>query len=197
MSNGLVRSTRFALLGVALTACGDDFALPPASSANVPQTITVFALTGTPVGTPSAYSLLGLIEVRTDTTTNFDFAFDIGPADRFSLGPSTDTIAVLLPRFYFGFSADGGFIRATQPFDSLRLAPLDGYDQQHAVRIDTGSVYFVTSQRQNCNVGIVFPRYAKLRVEQLDYAQRRAVIRLVIDLNCGYRGLVLDSIPNQ
>ncbi len=197
MSNGRVRSARLALLGATLAACGGDFTLPPAGFVNAQQQITVFALTGTPVSTPSAYSLLGLIEVRTDQTVNFDFAFDIGPADRFGLGPATDTIAVLVPRFYFGFNPDGGFIRATQPFDSLRIAPRDGYDQEHAIRIDSGSVYFVTSQRQNCNVGIVFPRYAKLVVLQLSYVERKAVIRLVIDLNCGYRGLVPDSIPRQ
>lgn len=178
------------LAGLVLgTACGDGFTLPPATIPIAEQQITVYALTNTPVLLPSAYSLLTLIEVRTDQSNDFDFAFEIGRRDELGVGTTADTVAVLTPRGWFGFVPDGGFLASTGVFEELLLAPEAGYEQQEPVVITAGSVYFVTSRRQSCNFGLAYPRYAKLKVEELDMAQRRAVIRLVIDPNCGYRGL--------
>jgi len=184
-------------LAAVVAACGNDLTLPPADIPIAEQQITVYALTGTPVNTPSAYSLLNLTEVRTDQTSDFDFAFEIGRADQLGVDTtSTDTIAVLLPRGALGLAPDGGFRATTTPFDSITIAPDGGYDRERPAPIVAGSVYFVTSRAQTCTFAVVSPRYAKLIVEDLDFVLRRAVIRLVIDPNCGYRELG-SGLPNR
>jgi hypothetical protein len=184
------------VVACALAACGEGLTLPPASLPVTEDTVTLYALSGTPVNTPSAYSLLSLIAVRTDQTTDLDFAFEIGPANRLGVATTGDTVAVLMPRARLGFSPDGGFQATTLPFDSIRLAPERGYDEERAVRADSGAVYLVTSRRQSCNFGFVRPYYAKLRVEALDRVQRTVRLRLVIDPNCGYRSFE-PGIPQE
>ena len=67
------------LLSLALgtAACGDSNGLPDATIANVERTDTLWALVGTPVSTPSGYSVEGSRRVRTDLSVNFDFAYNI------------------------------------------------------------------------------------------------------------------------
>src|SRR5262245_49704024 len=91
-----------------LAACGGDINLPPAQLPITQQVITLHAVHGTPVNTPSAYNMIGLAEVRTDLSNNFDFVFDLGPDSSYGLGTTGDTIAVLMPRGTVGFLADGG-----------------------------------------------------------------------------------------
>lgn len=184
------RSVLLALaLAPALAACGDPFALPPAGLPVSEQRVILFALSGTPVNTHSAYSMLSLGLARTDQTNDYDFAFEIGPADKLGVGASGDTVAVLLPRGSLGFPADGGFQADERPFDEILLAPESGYDEERPAVIVEGSVYIVSSRRQQCNFGFVRPRYAKLWVELLDLAERVVWLRVVIDPNCGYRSL--------
>lgn len=180
-----------------LVGCGDDITLPPANVAITEQQITIYALTLTPVNTPSAYSLVGLAEIRTDQSNDFDFAFDIGPDSVYGLGTTGTDVAVLLPRAHFGFNPDGGLQPiAGTPFDSANLAPEAGYEEELPVPIDSGATYFVASRRQQCSFNFSRPRYARLRVESLDMALRKVVIRLVIDPNCGYRSLA-PGIPTR
>jgi len=174
-----------ALLG----ACGDDLTLPPAQVFIAEQDINLFALSGTPVRTPSAYTMLNLRSVRTDLTNDFDFAFDI----RDTLG---GTQAYLIPRAVLGFQPDGGLQHTTLPFDSVLLAPTGGYEREKMVPVQEGDVLIVASRLQNCEFGIVSPRYAKLLIQEIDLTERRAAIRVVIDPNCGYRSLG-SGIPTQ
>lgn len=195
MSNTQVRRHPLVLrlvLAAAVAAwagCSDAITLPPASRATTEHTATLYALTGTPIGTPSAYSLVTLVAVRTDRTTDLDFAFDIGPDSSFGVGTTGATVAVLLPRGAVGLGVDGGLQITAQPFDSIVLAPEGGYQDHAGVVIDSGAVILAASRRQTCNIGILRPLYAKLRVEALDLVQRSVALRLVVDSNCGYRGL--------
>lgn len=181
---------------VAWAGCGDAFTLPPASLETTEVTVTLYALTGTPIGTPSAYNLLTLAAVRTDRTSDFDFAFDIGPDSSFGVGTAGATVAVLLPRGAIGLGEDGGLQVSSLPLDSILLAPEHGYEEGAGVAIDSGAVIIAASRKQNCNFGFVRPRYAKLRVEALDIVQRSVTLRLVVDPNCGYRGLG-PGVPQQ
>jgi hypothetical protein len=192
MSETLSRPRRrwlFALAAAALAGCGDELTLPPATQLITQQQITLFALSGTSVLTPSAYSMLNLAEVRVDLTTNFDFAFDI----RDTVGGPQ---AFLIPRGNLGFGADGGLQLSTVPFDSLLLAPTEGYERIQPVPIDSGSVILAASRIQSCDFAVASPRYAKLLVLSLDMTTRSAVIRVIIDPNCGYRGLG-TGIPTE
>lgn len=179
------------LAAAALGACGESITLPPAGLETEEDTITLYALTGTPVSTPSGYSILSRAVVRTDRSTDFDFAVD------FRTGAGGDTTVVLLPRGALGFAADGGLQSVTVPFDSLLLAPETGYVESDALAVGRGSVVVAASRRQACNFGILRPFYAKMRVEDInrDPLQRSVTLRIVVDPNCGYRGLA-PGIPN-
>jgi hypothetical protein len=183
------RLVRGAALAAVLSACGNTPVLPPAQIPVADQVFTLYALTGTPVNTPSAYSILLPGPVRLDQTSDFDFAFDIRPDSQLGLGQTGDTVAALLPRYQFGFTADGGFQATTQEFDSIRVAPGSGYENKKPMRITDGSVLFATSRLQTCNFNVYLPHYAKLVVQQIDLVQRTVAIRAVLDPNCGYRSL--------
>jgi hypothetical protein len=184
-------------LAVVLGGCGTDLTLPPASIPIAQQQITLYALTGTPVGTPSAYDQISLTEVRTDVSSAFDFAFDLRFDSAYGLGHPGDTVAVLLPRGALGFSSDPGLQQIpTLPWDSVRIAPTDGYINNKAVRIRAGDILYSASRIQTCNYGFDLPHYAKLLIQQIDLANRVATILVIADPNCGYRELG-SGIPNQ
>src|SRR5712691_11340435 len=82
-----VALSALATLG-ALTACGNSTGLPPAHIANVVDTVSLYALDGTPVTAPSAYDIVFLRAVRTDLTTGYDFIFNIDNAGRAVLLPT-------------------------------------------------------------------------------------------------------------
>jgi hypothetical protein len=193
MSDTLRRSRPLAgvlVCALALSAgCGNELTLPPATAPIAQQQIHLFALTETPVGTPSAYNMIGLGEVQTFRSNDFDFAFDIGIDSTFGLGTKGDTIAVLIPRGGLGFTEDAGLQFTLVGFDSIQVAPTTGYEKTRATRIRAGDVVLAASRPQTCNFGFVRPRYAKLQIGSIDIATRSAVILVVIDTNCGYRGL--------
>lgn len=173
----------------ALAACGSDLTLPPATAPIAQQQIHLFALTETPVGTPSGYNMISLAEVQTFRSNDFDFVFDIGIDSTFGLGTKGDTIAVLIPRGGLGFNEDAGLQFTLISFDSVQVAPITGYEKTKPTRIRAGDVFIAASRPQTCNFGFVRPRYAKGQVQSIDPVTRSAVILLVIDTNCGYRGL--------
>jgi hypothetical protein len=169
--------------------CGPDISLPPAQLPVTQQVITLSAITNTHVDKPSAYNMIGLAEIFTQNTSNFDFVFDLGVDSTFHLGTKGDTIAVLIPRGGVGFVADGGLQTTFIAFDSILIAPLSGYENQKPTRIRSGDHVLAASRLQQCQFGILSPRYAKMEIIDIDVAQRFAQIRVVIDPNCGYRQL--------
>jgi hypothetical protein len=182
-----------ALLGIGaagLSACGDDLTLPAATLETESLTVTLYALTGTPVAQPSAYNIIFLTPVRTDRSTDFDFAVDM------DTNQTGDTVVLILPRGAMGLTADGGVQKVDVPFDSLLLAPADGYIQDSALAVATGDVLAFASRRQTCNFGVVRPHYAKALVEAVDRVQRSVQLRMRIDPNCGYRGLA-PGVPTS
>lgn len=189
----MTRIARFAGL-MLLAACGQDLSLPPAQLPVTQQLITLHAITNTPVNTNSAYNMVGLAEVRTDLSNNFDFVFDIGPDSAYGLGTTGDTIAVLMPRGYVGFVQDGGLQFTLTSFDSVVVAPALGYETTKPTRIRGGDVILAASRLQTCDFGILSPRYAKLNINSIDVATRTAVIFVKINPNCGYHSLK-DGIP--
>src|SRR5262249_25553996 len=150
------------------------------------QQIHLFALASTPVGTPSGYDMIQLDEVQIFRDNSWDWVFDLGPDSSYGLGTTGDTIAVLLPRAFFGFAKDGGLLWTLTSFDSMLLAPVfpTGYEQAKPVRIRAGDVVVAASRAQSCNFGITRPHYAKVLVQSIDLPTRSAVFLLEIDTNC-------------
>src|SRR5687768_12368519 len=67
----------FLFLGLATAACSDPNNLADPAIENAERTDTLWALVGTPVSTPSGFSVEGSRRVRTDLSVDFDFAYNI------------------------------------------------------------------------------------------------------------------------
>jgi hypothetical protein len=170
-----------ALAVVAATgACSNPNALPPVQFDNVVDTTTLYALTGTPIGEPSGYDGVGAVPVRTDLNAPFDFAIDLDSANQL----------VLYPSGTLGLTNNPGILLSTTEFTALQSAPLDGYVQDSTVVVEPGDVFVLKTRLSNtlCLAGAL-PRYGKFRVLAVDPQARSATFELLMDLNCGYRGL--------
>lgn len=170
----------------AVLACEDPNALPRATQTNFVDTVTIYALRGTPIQTPSAFSVLDG-PVRTDRTSSFDFAFDIDTLDNHYFLPQ----AVL--DLQINNTINPGLLPTSKLFEDIRRAPSNGYITNDSVAIDSGDVLMVRS-RLVCNIGV--SQYAKLQVLSFDDAQRAVTFRVLANNNCGYRDLS-TGIPND
>ena len=177
-----MRSDLVTVLLVSLTvaACSDSNDLPDATIENVERTDTLWSLVGTPVSTPSGYSVEGSRRVRTDLTVDFDFAYNI----------QTDGQHVLLPRAALGIdtanSVNPGFVARSESFEAITTPPSSGFITDVAVPIGIGERYVVRS-RVTCNVGV--PKYAKLEVLEFNDALGIMTFRILGNDNCGFRSL--------
>ncbi|MGH7673500.1 MAG: hypothetical protein ACREMC_11440 [Gemmatimonadales bacterium] len=162
----------------AFGACGDPFGLPQAFVTNVVDTVSLYALGGTPVAAPSGYRLQFREAVRVDLAP-FDFAFEIDSAGR----------ALLLPTGPLDLGRNSGVQLSSQPFDSIRVAPTRNYQLDSAVVVTATSVAIVQSQLSLCSWGGQAFYYAKLRVLEVDFVDRWLRFEILVDANCGYRGL--------
>ena len=181
------------LVALALVAiglgCSATIPLAPATEAVAASTVTLWALTGTNLTDPSAYDVGGEQVVRTDRNSTFDFAFDI------QVDSARDTLGVFLPRGALGLYTSGGIQVTTQAYDSIATAPTTGYQDTLPVTVKVGTVVLAASREVTCPNGQIEPIYAKLQVDTLDLASRRIVFAITTDPNCGYRSLVVDSLP--
>jgi len=166
------------LLALALAAgCSDTNGLSDPTNANVVDTVTLGALQGTSIQTPSAYAV-NAGAVRTDVSPDFEFAYNVEPGGR----------RVFLPRKVLGLSSnsgsDPGLQAATTAFDDIKVAPSNGYTVDSAVPVEVGQRWFVRS-RIFCLIGV--PQYAKLEI--LSFQDSTVTFKVLADNNCGYRGL--------
>jgi hypothetical protein len=166
---------------VLAAACGDPFGLLRPSIDNVVDTVSLYALSGTPVTTASGYYLQFRETVRIDQGGTFDFAIDLDTAGR----------PVLLPTGALRLGRSSGVQGTALPFDSIRLAPDRGFQLDSAVTVDVGGRAIVHSQPTSCNIGLSagYYYYAKLQILTVDTAARRIDFQILVDTNCGYRGL--------
>lgn len=171
-----------AVTGLALlAACSDPFGLPQARIENEVDIVSLFALDGTPLSAPSAYHLDSKSPVRTDRSSLFDFAFNIDALGR----------PLLLPTGALGLGRASGVRLMTIPFDAVTVAPDGGYADTTGVAVDAGggTVAVVRSRPVQCSFGATVSLYAKLRVLAVDPAARRIDFEILVNANCGYRGL--------
>ena len=162
-------------------ACSDSNGLPDATIENIERTDTLWALIGTPVSTPSGYSVDGSHRVRTDLSVDFDFAYNVESAGEH----------IFLPRASLGIdtatAAKPGFILRTESFEAITTAPSNGYITDVPVPIAVGQRYVVRS-RITC-LGLGVPKYAKMEILSFEEATRIVAFRILINDNCGFRSL--------
>ena len=166
------------LVALAVAAgCSDSNGLSDPTITNVVDTVTIGALEGTPIQTPSAYSVQ-VGGVRTDQTTNFEFAYNVDATGR----------RIFLPRKVLGLSSSSGVepgLQATSAaFGVIKVAPSNGYTTDSAVTVDVGQRWLVRS-RVFCTMGV--PQYAKLEI--LSFEDSTVTFQVLADNNCGYKGL--------
>ncbi len=175
------------VFSLASAACNDSNDLPDATIENVERSDTLWALIGTPVSTPSGFSIEGSRRVRTDLSVEFDFAYNI----------QTDGQHVFLPRAGLGIdtanSVNPGFVPQTESFEAITTPPGDGYVTETPVPIAPGQRYVVRS-RVTCNAGV--PKYAKLEILGFDDASRIVTFRVLVNDNCGFRSLE-PGLPDE
>lgn len=183
-----IRSPSLAACAVALSVagCGTSTGLPAAVIDNTVDTISLYALDGTPLPAPSGYYLPTKSVVRTDRLSSFDFAFNITPAGQ----------AVLLPTGPLGLGRSSGIQVQSLGFDAVTVAPTTAYVDTAAVPLDSGMVAVVHSRAATCSIGIVVFYYGKIEVLRIDPVARRVDLQVLVDQNCGYRGLA-PGIPRQ
>jgi hypothetical protein len=81
-----------------------------------------------------------------------------------------------------------GFLPATAGFDQQGRAPGNGYRTDSATTIAPGDRYYVRS-RGITTWGDTLPDCANLGVLSVDTLARQTTCRILVDQNCGYRGL--------
>ena len=169
-------------LGLAVVAAGcsvTDFR-PTASIANQVDTVTLGALHGSALTTPSAFSVANNTTVRTDQSSNFDFAYDL-------VSTQHELIPVQLLGLLTKSTTNPGFIKMTVPFDSITSAPLNGYNIDSAQVVSPGDVYLVRSVILCSTTGTA--SYGKIEILSVDDSARTLTFRVLANVNCGYHDL--------
>lgn len=170
----------------ALAACGDPVSIR-AQFDTVADTVTVFALTGTPVIAPTALSTLRHEAVRLDPSRDFDIVFDINSAGQ----------AVLYPvQLVGGGPGNTGIQVTSQSYDAILEAPLTGYARDTATVLEVGDVALVEAEPAFCATSLYRTIYSKLIVDEIDLANRSVQIRMRVDPNCGFRSLA-EGLPER
>jgi|SRR5690242_6400074 hypothetical protein len=175
-------------LGVAI-ACNDPNALGDPTEINSVDTVTLGALEGTPISTPSGFNI-ATGALRIDTSVNFEFAYNVR---RLSDGTYQ---RVFLPRAALGLAstttANPGLQAQSRTFDEINRAPSNGYTADSAVPIEVGQRYVVRSRVVCSSLGV--PLYGKLEI--LSFQDSTVTFRVLADLNCGFRDL-LPGLPKN
>ncbi|GBD33438.1 MAG: hypothetical protein KatS3mg081_0374 [Gemmatimonadales bacterium] len=169
------------LLGwIVVAGCNDPFA-GEATFENVIDTTTLYALRDTPIRLPSAYSLLDRSPIRTDTTSAFDFAFDIDANGKF----------LIYPPGALGLTRDPGVQLMDRRFEEIKSAPEENYITDRPIEVAANQVFIVRS-RPSFNFCLFFgqfPRYGKFRVLEVNREDRSITLELLVNINCGFRSL--------
>ncbi len=167
-------------------ACSDANSLPDPTAQNFVDTLTLGALEGTPVTTPSGFGIQAG-PVRTDQSVDFEFAYDVRRLDDGTYE------RVFLPRAALGISgstANPGLQKREEPFDNITRAASDGYVSDSAVPVALGDRFIVRSRVVCTSLGV--PLYGKLEV--LAFQDSTITFRTLVNENCGYKDL-LPGLP--
>ncbi len=162
-------------------ACSDSTGLLPPVFPNTVDTVTLAALRDTPVSIPSAYDMVFVSRARTDLGQPFDFAFNIDSAGS----------PVILPAGLLGFQMEAAWRRSSREFAQIASAPTEDYTPDEPLTVALGDVFLARSRNSSSGCGYLgsLPRYGKFRVLDLNVEERSITLEMLVDVNCGYRGL--------
>jgi hypothetical protein len=176
-----------------LNACGN----PTNIRANLPTSVdslSLFALSGTPPTYPSGIAILSRQPVRVDGFASFDVAFDIDAAGNVIISPVK--LVVVSP----GGSRPVGLLKVPGTFATALEAPKSGYELDSSLVLAPGEVVMVQTAHNTsgdlCQFAINPNIYAKIAVDSVNVAARTLFLRLGLDPNCGFRSFA-DGIPTS
>lgn len=177
-----------------LASCGDtDSFLQPAGFENVDRQYGLFALNGTPSGLPAGYQFTTESLVRPQVlgngSLNFDVAFDITGDGKALVMPARRVV----PQAPAG-SPSIAFLSFGGAYEQLARAPEKGFVDDTTASLTVGQVLMIRLSASGCVYGE--PLYAKLTVDSINVAQRRLLVRSLVNRNCGYRSLEV-GIPKD
>jgi hypothetical protein len=188
-------------LGVtAVGACGNPNEVK-ATVHVIDDTAAVFGLTGAPLNAPTALNTFVPRVVRADPSQNYDVVFD------FRVDPTAnDTFAVILPPRAVGTFGSAGIRKDSAEYSTILQAPVNGYNDSTATRIDSGDVVLIQASASACANQLVEQRrfiYSKLVVDSIRKPPYDPVtrptgntifFRMRVDPNCGFISLA-DGLP--
>jgi hypothetical protein len=177
---------------VVLNACGTPTSLR-ATSSTIFDTLSVFALSGTPSSYPSGVSILAGA-VRVDGFAGFDVAFDIDANGRAVVYPVK--LVVASP----GGSRPVGLQKVANSFELVLQAPSTGFQTDSSRTLAPGETLVIQSAHNNsgdlCQFALSPYLYAKIAVDSVALATRTLYLRMGVDPNCGFRSFA-PGIPTS
>jgi|LakMenEpi03Aug12_release.lakeMendotaPanAssembly.Ray.scaffolds.fasta_scaffold107315_4 hypothetical protein len=194
--NGAPRLARRALSICAIAlmtnvgaACSDSnpFLSPPTSE-NTVRAFSVWALSGTNSALPASvlFSTLSVQrpQLLSNGTVNFEVAFDITADGKVRFLPAR----ALVPQAPAG-APSIGLARSTSAFDAITRAPDRGYTDDSTLVVAVNEVVLIRLTSSQCI--LQDPFYGKVAVDSVILAERRIVLRALVNRNCGYRALTV------
>jgi hypothetical protein len=182
-----------ALAAAVLAACSDNNPfLSPATRENAVRTFSVWAISGTSASLPASVLFSNLTVERPQLlpsgSVNFEVAFDITSEGRVRFLPAR----ALVPQAPAGAPVVG-LVRATSAFNALTRAPDRGYVDDSTLVVAVNEPVLIRISSAGCIYGE--PYYAKAVVDSVIMAERRIVLRTLVNRNCGYRALT-EGLPS-
>jgi hypothetical protein len=183
-----VRAIAGFLVGATLVAAACDDPLDV--DAQIPvrtDTMTVFAMTGTPVTHPNTLDIFNFITTRLETGAQFDLVFDIDEQGNTVLYP-----APLITSAPYRI----GLRDTAAAFETVLRAPTGEYEVEEPLVLEPGRTAIIEAQHPQCQFTVSPFIYAKLVVDSIDIGTRKIFFRLTADRNCGYRSFE-EGIPRN
>ncbi|HMI54658.1 MAG TPA: hypothetical protein VK494_00580 [Gemmatimonadaceae bacterium] len=178
---------------VILNACGDPTSIKASIITSV-DTLSVYALSGTPPSYPSGIAILSRQVVRVDGFAGFDVAFDIDESGEAVIYPVK--LVVSSP----GGSRPVGLQKISDSFENVIEAPKTGYQSDSAFVVAPGETVVIQSAHNTdgdlCQFAINPNIFAKVAVDSVNLASRILYLRLGLDPNCGFRSFAA-GIPTS
>lgn len=189
-------SALFAGIGAALVVAscgGSDGLTSPASVESFTRVFSVYALSGTSGTLPAAYQFttesLERPQVLASGAVNFDVAFDIGADGKVRVYPARAIVPLPpTPAPVIGLQ------KAAQGFLAMTRAPTTGYLVDSVIVAGVNDAYVFELRSVGCIYGEPF--YAKIAIDSIILAERRIVVRSLVNRNCGFRALT-EGLPKD
>jgi hypothetical protein len=169
---------------IVLSACGNVTNLKATLVTSV-DTLSVWALSGTPPDFPSGISIVARQAVRVDGFGGFDVAFDIDNNGNAVIYPVKLVVSVPAG------SRSVGLQKVAGTFETALESPATGFETDSGLVMAPGEVVVVQSLHNGsgdlCQFAISPQIYAKVTVDSVNLASRILFLRLGLDPNCGFR----------